>query len=399
MEKTPIIAIDVSKGSSHVCGFEDKKNKFESVFVIEHDKIGFNKLTRLKQALTSKFNCEPIVIYESTGIYHRPLKTFLEDSNFKHVEVSPLLAAKHRKNSSIRSAKTDARDTQALANLYYDLNPKLSLTINELYHNLSQFHRYYDSMSIILIKLKVHYNEKLDVLYPGFRKQINDKIYKNYYLELIKQYPHPNLLKTKRVDSIENLFIQNGMRASNARYEAKRVKAYAKNCFPGSSEYSVDCFILKDLVQEIQNYIKKTDFIIEQMTNLVKGLPLYTQLLSIPGVGYKTVVKLLAELGDLSRFSNTKQLVAYAGLDPIISQSGQRDSKGLSISKKGNKFLRKALYQVVKVSVSVQSNNSIKSFYLRKKQTSSHKSALIASCDKLLRIIFKMNKTGELFIN
>lgn len=397
MESIPLISIDVSKGKSHVCGFRNKTVKFGKVFIIEHNLGGFNQLLQLRLDLKNDCLQEPHFIYESTGIYHRPLRTFLDNHHLSYSEVSPLLSAKHRKNSSIRSAKTDSRDTQSLANLYYDLRPEVSTVNNEAYHELSQLNRYHESMTAILVKLKVHFNEKMDVLFPRFRKEISDKVYELYYLELFKELSHPELLSKKRIDSIETILAKNGMRKSRARNQAEKIKAYAHNCYPGSDVNSVDCLIFTELIQQLQGYSNRIETIIERMTEIALQLPLFTQLLSIPGIGPKLAVKLIAELGDLSRFERTKQLIAYAGLDPTIYQSGNQDGKGLSISKKGNKYLRKSLYQAVSYSLKTTDNHSIKECYQKKKQTSSHKSALIASCDKLLRIIFKINQTGELF--
>lgn len=102
-----------------------------------------------------------------------------------------------------------------------------------------------------------------------------------------------------------------------------------------------------------------------------------------------------AELGDLSRFANNKQLIAYAGLDPVVYQSGQNSGKGLSISKKGNKHLRTLCFTAVQRSVSSRFEHPIKLFYQKKRQNTSTYSAYIASSDKMLRIIFSMNQTGE----
>ena len=96
-------------------------------------------------------------------------------------------------------------------------------------------------------------------------------------------------------------------------------------------------------------------------------------------------------------FVNSKQIIAYAGLDPVVYQSGQNSGKGLSISKKGNKHLRTLCFTTVQRSVGSRFEHPIKSFYQKKRQNTSNYSAIIASCDKMLRIIFNMNQTGEIY--
>lgn len=391
----PCISIDVSKGSSHVCGFTGYKEKFDSVFEIKHDKDGLEKLDKLYDELNSEER--PIFIFESTGIYHRPLRFYLEKKKYPYVECSPLLAAKHRKNASIRSAKTDSRDTRALANLYYEVGLKESNQNSEVYYELKQLDRYYVSLTDYLIKSKVHFNEKLDVIFPNFRKEVSGNIYKNYYLELLLNYSHPDILSKTRIDAIENLLIKNGIQKSRSKNHALKIKEISKNCFPGTMINSIDVMIFKDQLKDVMMYIKRREDIIEKMTSLGEVLPLYNLLLSIPVIGPVLAIRLVSELGDLSNFSTSKQLTAYAGLDPIIYQSGNYDGKGLKISKKGNKHLRTLLYQVVTICVYLKNDNSIKSYFEIKKQTVSTQSAYIACSDKLLRIIFGMNRTGELY--
>jgi transposase len=393
----PCITIDVSKGSSHVCGFTEATVPCGKVKKIHHDKEGFQQIETLYYHLSRLTEKTPIIVYESTGIYHRGLRFFLEEMKLDFIEVSPLLSAKHRKNSSIRSAKTDVRDTYALSRLFYDVEFQLNQPIQEVYYQLQQLHRHYSSMVQLSIKCKVHFNEKLDILFPSFRTEIDDQVYNSYYLDLLKQYPHPKILMFKRVDVIERNLRENGIQKSRARSMAERIKNYCKNCYPGSLENSVDTLIFVKLIEQIQMYQAEKERISKKMIAYVNHLPLYRQLQSIPGIGPALASYLMSELGDLSRFEHHKQLLAYAGLDPIVSQSGKISGEGLKISKKGNKHLRRLLYQVVVMGVKSRFDHPIKAFYVKKKQTRSPKSAYIASCDKLLRIIFRMSQTGELY--
>lgn len=394
----PCIAIDVSKGISHVCVYSKVREPFSKVFKIKHDRSGLGVLEETYEAVASESEKEPIFIYEATGIYHRPLRNYIETKGYDFIEVSPLLAAKHRKNSSIRSAKTDTRDTHALARLFYEVTFDLNNITDDVYYELQQLSRFYSSLEPQLIKSKVHFNEKLDVLFPNFRKEIDDCVYRKYYLEILKACPHPSLLANRRIDWIENMLIRNGIQPSRAQLKAQQIKAYCHNCWPGSQEDSIDSIILKTYIDQIQYYTKTRENTLSQMINMCEAIPLYHQLLSIPGISYNLACRLVAELGNLSHFLNHKQLLAYAGLDPIINQSGLLDGKGLSISKKGNKHLRKLLYLAISTSAHTKYDHRIKSHFQKKRQKSSPKSAYIASCDKLLRIIFKINQTGELYI-
>ena len=78
--------------------------------------------------------------------------------------------------------------------------------------------------------------------------------------------------------------------------------------------------------------------------------PAAQRLLSIPGVGQSTAALITAEVGEISRFDRHEELVSYAGLDPMVHQSGETDVHG-SISKEGSAPLRWALVQCAHVLV------------------------------------------------
>ncbi len=140
---------------------------------------------------------------------------------------------------------------------------------------------------------------------------------------------------------------------------------------------------------------------IGEMIKLAQELPDFSIIKSIPGIGDNLAARIIAELGDMTRFKKKNELVAFAGLDPRISESGQDDGDHMHITKKGNKRLRYLLYLAVTCSIRLKrDDNSIKDFYIKKKQQSNpmcSKAAKTACASKLVRIIYSMCKTGELY--
>lgn len=397
MESTQsCIAIDVSKGSSHVCGYATKDKIIQEPIKILHDREGFTVLGDLYQRLTNLNGKHPVFVYETTGIYHRPLERYLVQHDYPHIKVSPLLAAKHRKNSGIRIPKSDKSDPKSLARLFYDLELGPNHPIEEPYYELLQLDRFYVSLTHLMVTCKVHFQEKSDILFPRMGEHFKD-LYTPYHLDLLAAYPHPEILLKKREDVIEHQLIASGIQKHRAHDYTMKLKAFCQGCVPGSSSNSVDPLIFQTYIQQIQVYEDKRTKTLEKMIGLGQDLPLFKQLQSIPGIGPVLAIRLMAELGDLSRFTNEGQLVAYAGLDPIVYQSGQYDGKHLAISKKGNKYLRSILFQILSISVYVESDHYLKRYVQKKRQTHCHKSALIAGCSKLLRIIFSLYRTGELY--
>ena len=123
----------------------------------------------------------------------------------------------------------------------------------------------------------------------------------------------------------------------------------------------------------------------------------------IPVVGEITAITILSEIGDIHNFNSSKQLVAYAGIDPSVHQSGSYTARNSKISKRGTPYLRKALYQATVAGISNRktgpANMTLHKYYILKKtQGKPTKVAIIATCNKLLRIIYAMLTNGELYV-
>ena len=130
------------------------------------------------------------------------------------------------------------------------------------------------------------------------------------------------------------------------------------------------------------------------MTDIVKSLD--SVIMTIPGIGYVNGGMILGELGDIHRFNTPSQLLAFAGLDPTIYQSGNFEAKNTRMSKRGSRTLRFALvnaaHNVVKC------NKTFKTYYDQKiSEGRSHYSALGHCAGKLVRVIFKMLKDNVAF--
>ena len=159
------------------------------------------------------------------------------------------------------------------------------------------------------------------------------------------------------------------------------------------------CLVL--LVKHVEQAKEEADTILESIIDGTKDETLFEQLFSIPGIGENLAARIVAELGDVSRFNSVNKLTSYVGVDPMIRQSGKYNGDHLSISKKGNKRLRCLLFLAVSCNIRLKKNDKIYNFYQRKRQQSvplKPKVAKIAAVRKLLTIIYGMNKTGELYI-
>lgn len=399
--KGPIVSIDVSKGKSDYQAFKNLNVKYTGSRSIKHTKEGFDEIVNLVREMEKKLETEVCVVYEATGVYHRVLKKVLEDNNIKQFIINPLLSAKTRKNDSLRCPKTDKLDPKSIAKTYYSHSLHNSHKQETIYHELRELSRYYEDILVHIRKDKVAFRAQLDIVFPGY-DTLYDDLYGPVALAVIEKYPHPEMLQKKKINTVSKV-IQSKTCHRQAVSDTMADKAieYSKAIYSGCDKDDIEVLILQRLIKKLNEDMAEAERTIGEMIKLAQELPDFSIIKSIPGIGDNLAARIIAELGDMTRFKKKNELVAFAGLDPRISESGQDDGDHMHITKKGNKRLRCLLYLTVTCSIRLKrDDNSIKDFYIKKKQQSNpmcSKAAKTACASKLVRIIYSMCKTGELY--
>lgn len=399
--KGPIVSIDVSKGKSDYQAFKNLNVKYTGSRSIKHTKEGFDEIVNLVREMEKKLETEVCVVYEATGVYHRVLKKVLEDNNIKQFIINPLLSAKTRKNDSLRSPKTDKLDPKSIAKTYYSHSLHNSHKQETIYHELRELSRYYEDILVHLRKDKVAFRAQLDVVFPGY-DTLYDDLYGPVALAVIEKYPHPEMLQKKKINTVSKVIQSKTChRQAVSDTMADRAIEYSKTIYSGCDKNDIEVLILQRFIKKLNEDMAEAERTIGEMIKLAQELPNFNIIKSIPGIGDNLAARIIAELGDMTRFKKKNELVAFAGLDPRISESGKNDGDHMHITKKGNKRLRCLLYLAVTCSIRLKrDDNSIKDFYIKKKQQSNpmcSKAAKTACASKLVRIIYSMCKTGELY--
>lgn len=391
------ISLDVSKGSSFYQGFKGLDEPITKPKKIEHNLEWFKELLNLKEKIKKQYNEDCVVIFESTGIYHKPLQTYLDEHDFKYTIISPLLSAKVRK-SDIRGTKTDAKDCASIAKVFYLKELRIYTKIDEIYADLKEKSRYYDFLVDEMKRWKIEFRRLLDIIYPGFDR-VYDDLYGDFIQTFFLEYSHPEMIRKRRLDTIAKFLEKHTChKEAYCIRQAQIIKEYAENCASGCSSKSYLVNQFDTVIHNLNAQIKHLQIVLEEIIELAKTLPNYDSIASIPGIGENLAARILAEIGDISRFNNVSQLVAFSGVDPQIYQSGQVSGLHLRISKKGNKKLRCLLYLAVTCMIKTSRDTSIVDFYKKKKADGlASKSALVASMNKLIRIIYSLCKNGCLF--
>ena len=400
MNQNTCITIDVSQNKSHIQGFIGSNKPLSKARTMRHTKQGYQFILTLKDLIESKTNETPLIIFEFTGIYHKSLEKFLISQNLKYHIVAPLRAAKAR-NSEIREQKTDARDCLSLSKLFYTNNLGIFYSEDETYSNLRKLNRYYDTCMKHLIKIKVNFRETLAVIYPNYKKLFTS-IYSDESLTFLKAFPHPSFYASKSEDKIIEILKEKWDHLESwTSSKVKKLTPLVNEIVSGCNVTDPDIIMLLSYIAQIEYYLNQIKYTVIQMNELAKKVPLYNLVHSLPGIQDILTCKFIAELGDISRFTNYKQIVAYAGIDPMIRQSGDKDGLHLKMSKKGNKRLRTILHLMVSSLIKANREpNAIKTKYQKKTHQLNPlkpKVASMACANQLVRIIFYMHKTSSTY--
>ena len=381
------LAIDIAKGKSMVSLISSNGEILINPYEINHSINDFTfLLTRIK-----KLNLKDVsVIMESTGIYHRPVERFFLENNFKVFVINALYSKMYKRN--LRKTKTDKLDCISLAELFFATDFKEYIKPDDIYLNMNALSRQYHALDELCVNLKNRYKNLVYLCFPEYELIFKGKaIYSNIALELLNKYPHADILANTRIDALQNFFKKNNFR--QYKRKASIVKEYASNSYPSVSKDDEIVSSLSQIARLINTYQEEIDAIKYKLMTLGKKTKYFDSINSIFGIGEFTTSLIIAELGDINRFNNIKELTAYCGLDPSIKQSGKSINIKGPISKSGNKYMRKILFvsvlNIVRLTKLCRVENDIE-FYYRKKRNEGkhHYVATIACTTKLLRKIF-----------
>ena len=395
MKEHYVLAIDVAKGKSMVTLISFNGEVLINPYEINHTLNDFKKLDERIKNL-NVFN-DTAIIMESTGIYQMPVKRFFLDNNYSVYIINPIYGNMYKQN--LRKTKTDKEDCLKLAELFFIKDFKEYKEPEQYYLNLNAMSRKYNTLIEAQIKLKNEFKNCVYEVFPEYEKIFKGKlIYSNTSLEFIEKYPHADIISNTRVDALANTMTKlNGRHGNYYLKKAKLIKDYASNSYPSISKDDQKVSNLLITIDLLKKYSNETENLKNKMIEKAKRSYMFNLIHSIYGIGEFTAALIIAELGDISRFNNIKQLTAYCGLDPSIKQSGSSINIGGPISKSGNRYIRRILFIAIQNLIPVATknfpDNDILVYYRKKRNEGKHHYvAIVDSTTKLLRKIFALCK-------
>lgn len=372
------LGIDIGK-NTHVASLLDEKAKvIFKAHCFSNTSLGASSL--LEKILP--YSCQLEIGMEATGHYWLSLYSFLIEHHFVVHLINPIQTDGWRKGTQIRKRKTDIIDSVLIADfIRYGNFLETSLADEDIMslRNLSRFRNYLVG-SIGDLKRKTIC--VLDQIFPEYHNAFSD-IFGKTSKELLLQLSSPSDYEDVSCEQLEKLLSQVTLKGYAAK-KFKDVSSLAKTSF--GITFCVDSFTfqLKLLIEQI-NFIEK------QMSELLEKIK--TPITTIPGIGDIIGATILGEVGDINHFSSGSKLVAYAGIDASVCQSGEYECTSNHMSKRGSPYLRKALFRAA--FVASNSDPVFKAYYQKKRKEGKHHNVAVgAVARKLCYTIYAVVKNN-----
>lgn len=377
-----LLGIDIAK-LNHVASLVDSESGelVFSNFKFQNNMPGFFSLYEK----IVDFSIKDIIIgLESTAHYGENFINFFFQKGFKIAVINPLQTS-HLRKANIRDTKNDHLDSITVAKALLFDNFKFISQNNVSNFALKKLTRFRKSLVKQRSRSKIQLVSLLDIIFPELQYVFKAGIHTKALYALLKKYPSTEKIAALREKSLFSIL----SKASKGHYDldsALLLKSHARSSV-GVKDTSISIHIpqLIELIELLDKQIKSIEEEIED------SLDNESPVLTIPGISNVAAASIIGEINDISNFDSPSKLLAYAGLDPKVRQSGNFNASSCRMSKKGSPYLRYAL--IFTAWNLVRNSKRFKEYYLIKRaHGKSHYNALGHVAHKLVRTIYTLVK-------
>ena len=389
--KTLVIGIDVGSESHYARAFDNRGYEFSTKpFKFENSEQGFSEFTAWAEELKRKHGFEKILPgMEPTGHYWFCLGSYLTKNKMEPVMVNPHHVKKSKELDDNSPTKNDRKDPKVIAGLVREGRYSYTYLPEGVYAELRTASNLRFNIEAELTSIKNKLARWFSIYFPEYVKVYSDLEAKSG-VAIMKVAPMPEDIVKLGVKGINQIWKKENLK-SIGKARAERLVAAAQESIGMKSGKMAAQLEIKLLIEDFENKNRQMDEILRVLDDLLKKIPGSDKLLKIKGVGIKTVTGFLAEVGDVRRFTNAKQVQKYAGLSFKENSSGKNEGK-TKINKRGRKRLRYLLYLAAKPLVTHNPEFvELHRYYTKRAKNPLKKiQSLIAVGCKLIRVFYTL---------
>ena len=385
------VGIDIAKLNHFASAISSDGEILMQPFKFTNDGDGFLLLTSKLETLS--LGSDSIIIgLESTAHYGDNLVRYLVADNFKVCVLNPIQTSSMRRNN-IRKTKTDKVDTFIIAKTLMMQDSYRFISFFDLdLMDLKSLGRFRQKTVKQRTRLKIQLTSYVDQAFPELQYLFKSGLHQKSVYALLKEAPTPEAIASMHMTHLAHL-LKVSSHGHFTKEKAKELRALAQKSV-GASDSAISIQITHSIAQIelLDSQLKQVE---AEMADIMKFND--SVLMTIPGIGYINGGMILGEIGDIHRFQSPGKLLAFAGLDPSVYQSGNFQAKRTRMSKRGSRVLR---YALVNAAHNIVKNNATFKVYYDAKMAEgrTHYNALGHCAGKLVRIIWKM-LTDEVAFN
>ncbi len=394
-EKTLVVGIDIGSEIHYARAFDWRNYEYsKKPLAFSNNEEGFNLFMNWIKDLAEQYDKNVIIPgMEPTGHYWFNLGAFLQDNGMRPVHVNPHHVKKSKELDDNNPSKNDRKDPKVIAALVNEGRFSYPYIPTDIYAEIRSLSHLEIQVQEELTRIKNRMARWFSIYFPEFKN-----VYKNADavsgLMILKQAPLPQDIKELGVDGINQIWREAKLRGVSAK-RAERLVTAATHSIGNKQGLNTARLEIKNLLNDYEVYSQRMDELMEMIDNELSKIPYIDKLLEIKGIGLKTVCGFVAEVGDIRRFDNPKQLQKLAGYAIVSSSSGKHQGES-HISYRGRKQLRYVLYEAA-ISL-IGKNEEFKQlhhYYLtREKNPLKKMQSVIAVACKVIRVIYAILTKG-----
>ena len=384
------LGIDVGKFSHSFCLLNSSNGK-KQIWQFHNTKHGFTELKKKIDKNISISDYSKLIIgMEATGHYFLNIYEFFLNCEINSDNIALLnpLQVKSFRNTNLRGAKSDNIDAERIATLLHFGGYKRCNVATDKIMNLRELTRLRTDLVANTSSLKRKIIAIMDRIFPEFTNVFSNKFGKTA-VALLTEYSTPEEMAELSICELTEIIKKVSKRGISEK-KIEHLHNSAQNSIGITFGQEAFKFELKILLERLEMLQKQTDKLENKIEDIISeyNSPLFT----IPGIGKVTGAAIIAEIGDINSFSSATKLIAFAGLDPKLRESGTYQGR-TPISKRGSKYLRNVIWYSAMVASRV--NPKLREDYLkRREQGKSHRYAVTATANKLTKIIYHILKNN-----
>ena len=326
---------------------------------------------------------------EATGHYWYPIYSFLKAKGYTIYVINPIQSDSLRK-MYIRQTKNDSIDSFLIAEVIRFGQFGTTSMADENILAMRQLCRYRDSVISSRTEIKLRIGTIMEQIFPEYEKQFSS-LWVSTSMGILEKYLTPENIENAPIDELFEI-IKDKSHNRLTKAKAISIKEAAADTFGIKIAQDAFSFQLKQLIDRMNFHDKQIEALDIEIMKYYEQFDCYLH--TIPGIGIIGAATILAEIGDISRFKNSSALVAFAGIDPTVRQSGEFNSTHNHMSKRGSPYLRHAIF--LAATTCSFHNSPLNAYYKKKRdQGKHHLTATGAVARKLTTIIYAVLRDSK----